>query len=166
MTCDQSADWKILFHLLFFVYVFSLIFLFCFSFMFYFINSLFIKRKNLSYKNRYTELSVLHLQPLAHHQNEANLSFLNRHYFVCWSTGLAQVVPHPYCWGKSIPYSDRLHDFFGTIPGCYKDFYVNIFFTWKARLWNSLSGECFPFTYYLNGFKSRINKHLLTVGSF
>ena len=26
--------------------------------------------------------------------------------------------------------------------------------------------ECFPLTYNLNGFKSRINRHLLTLGSF
>ena len=35
-----------------------------------------------------------------------------------------------------------------------------------ARLWNSLPIECFPLTYDLNSFKSRINRHLLTEGSF
>ena len=30
----------------------------------------------------------------------------------------------------------------------------------------SLPIECFPLTYDLSGFKSRINKHLLTLGSF
>ena len=35
-----------------------------------------------------------------------------------------------------------------------------------ARLWNSLPIEGFPLTYDLNGFKSRINRHLLTVVSF
>ena len=33
-------------------------------------------------------------------------------------------------------------------------------------LWNSLPIECFPLTYGLSGFKSRINRHLLTVGFF
>ena len=33
-------------------------------------------------------------------------------------------------------------------------------------LWNSLSIECFPLTYDQTGFKSRINRHLLSVGSF
>ena len=32
--------------------------------------------------------------------------------------------------------------------------------------WNSLPIECFPLTYDLNGFKSRINRHLLNVGFF
>ena len=31
---------------------------------------------------------------------------------------------------------------------------------------NSLAVECFPLTYVLNGFKSRIDRDLLTVGSF
>ena len=61
-----------------------------------------------------------------------------------------------------------LHDFSVTIPRCYKDVYINSFFPRTARLWNSLPIECFPFplTYDLSGFKSRINRHLLTVGSF
>ena len=54
-------------------------------------------------------------------------------------------------------YSDRLHDFSVTIPRCYKDVYVNSFFPRTARLWNSLPIECFPLTYDLSGFKSRIN---------
>ena len=39
-------------------------------------------------------------------------------------------------------------------------------FSWTARIWNSLSIESFPLTYDLNGFKSRTNRYLLTVGSF
>ena len=79
---------------------------------------------------------------------------------------LAQLVPLPYPRGRSTRYSDRLHDFSVTIPRCYKDVYVNSFFPRTARLWNSLPIECFPLTYDLSGFKSRINRHLLTVGSF
>ena len=43
--------------------------------------------------------------------------------------------------------------------------YVNSFFPRTARLWNSLPIECFPWTYDLSGFKSRVNRYLLTVGS-
>ena len=46
------------------------------------------------------------------------------------------------------------------------DVYVNSFFPHTARLWISLPIECFPLTYKLNGFKSRIKRHLLTVGCF
>ena len=76
------------------------------------------------------------------------------------------MVPLTYSRGGSTCYSDRLHDFSVTIPRGYKDVYVNSFFPHTARLWNSLPIECFPLTYDLNDFKSRISRHLLTVGSF
>ena len=59
----------------------------------------------------------------------------------------------------------RLHHFSVTIPRCYKDVYVNSFFPRTTKLWNSLPIvpiECFPLTCDLSGFKSRINRYLLT----
>ena len=88
-----------------------------------------------------------------------------RYYFRRCSSELAQLVPLPYSRGRSTRYSDRLHDFSVNIARCYKDVYVNSFFPRTARPWNSLPIECFPLTYDLSGFKSRINRHLLTVGS-
>ena len=105
------------------------------------------------------------LEPLARCQNVASLSLFYRYYFGRCSSELAQLVSLPYSCGRSTCYSDRLHDFSVTIPRCYKDVYVNSFFPRTAKLWNSLPIECFPLTYDLNGFKSRINRHLLTVGS-
>ena len=105
------------------------------------------------------------LEPLAYRRNVASLSLFYRYYFGRCSSELAQLVPLPYSWGRSTHYSDRLHDFSVSIPKCYKDIYVNISFPHAVRLWNSLSIECFPLTYDLNGFKSRINRHHLTVGS-
>ena len=96
----------------------------------------------------------------------ASLSLFYRYYFGRSSSELAQLVPLPFSRGGSTCYSDRLHDFSVTIPICYKDVYVNSFFPCTAKLWNSLPLECFPLTYDLNGFKSRNNRHLLTVGSF
>ena len=104
------------------------------------------------------------LEPLAHHQNLASLSLLYRYYFGRCSSELAQLVPLPYSRGRSTHYSDRLHDLSVTIPRCYKD--VNSFFPRTARLWNSLPVECFPLTYDLSSFKSRISRYRLTVGSF
>ena len=71
-----------------------------------------------------------------------------------------------YSLGRSTRCSDRLQDFSVTIPRCCKDVYVNSFFTRTARLWNSLPTECFPLTYDLIGFKSRINRYLLIVVLF
>ena len=87
-------------------------------------------------------------------------------YFGRCSSELAELVPLPYSRGRSTRYSDRLHNFSVTIPRYYKDIYVNSSFSRIASLWNSLPVKCFPLTYDLNGFKSRINRHLLTAGSF
>ena len=106
------------------------------------------------------------LESLAHRRNVASLSLFCRYYFGRCSSELALQVPLPFSRGRSTHCSDRLHDFSVAIPRCYKDVYVNSFFPCTARLWNSLPIECFPLTYNLNGFKSRINRHLLTVGSF
>ena len=106
------------------------------------------------------------LEPLAHHQNVASLSLFYMYYFGRCSSELAKLVPLPYSQGRSTQYSDRLQGFSVTIPRRYKDVYVNSVFPRTARPWNSLSIECFPFTYDLSGLKSGINRHLLTVGSF
>ena len=96
------------------------------------------------------------LEPLAHRRNVASLSFFYRYYFSKCSSEPAQLVSFSFSRGRSTHYSDRLHDFSVTIPRCYKDDYVNSFFPRTARLWNSLPIECFPLTYDLNGFKSRL----------
>ena len=106
------------------------------------------------------------LQPLAHRRNVARLSLFYRYYFGRCSSELAQLVPLPFSRGRFTHYSDRLYDFSVTIPRCYRNIYVNSFFPRTATLWNSLSIECFPLTYDLSGFKSTINRHLLTVGYF
>ena len=103
------------------------------------------------------------LESLAHRQNVASLILFYRYYFGICSSELAKLIPLLYSRGRSTRYSNRLHDFSVTIPRCYKDVYVNSFFPRTARIWNSLPIECFPLTHDL---KSRINRHLLTVGSF
>ena len=98
------------------------------------------------------------LGPLPHCQNVASLSIFHRYYFGRSSSELAQLVPLPFSQRRSTCYCDRLHDLV-TIPKCCKDVYVNSFFPWTARLWNSLPIECFRLIYDLNGFKSKINRH-------
>ena len=101
-----------------------------------------------------------------HCRNVAGLSLFYRYYFGRCSSELAVLVPVPYSRRRSTRYPDRLHDFSVTIPRCYKYVYVNSFFLCPARSRNSLPIECFPLTYDINGLKSRIIRHLLTVGSF
>ena len=109
---------------------------------------------------------VASLEPLAHCRHVACLCLFYRYYFGRCSPELAHLVPLPFSRGRSTCYSDRLHDFSVTIPRCYKGAYVNSFFPRSARLWNSLPLECFPLTYDLCGFKSRIIRHLLIVDFF
>ena len=106
------------------------------------------------------------LEPIAHRRNVASLSFFYRYYFGRCSPELAQLVLHPYSGERSPRYSDSLHDFSVTIPRCYKDVCVYSFVPPTAILWNSLPIECFHMTNDLNGFKSRINGHLFTIGFF
>ena len=106
------------------------------------------------------------LEPLAYHPSMASLSLFYRYHFGRCSSELTQLVPLPFSRGVSTCYSDRLHDFSVAIPRCYKDVYVNSFFPRTARLWNSLPIKLFPLTYDLSHFKSRTNRHILTVGSF
>ena len=106
------------------------------------------------------------LEPLAYRRNVASSSLFYRYCFGRCSSELAQLVPLPFSWGRSARYSDRLHDFSVTFPRCCKDVYVNSFFPRTTRLWNSLPIECFPLTYDLSGFRSRISRHLFTVCSF
>ena len=58
------------------------------------------------------------LEPLAHCQNVASLSFFYRYYFCRCSSELAQPVSLPFFLGWSTCYSDRLHDFSVTIHRC------------------------------------------------
>ena len=106
------------------------------------------------------------LESLAHPQNIDNLSLLHRYYFGRCSSELAELVPFPYFQWRSTRYSDRFHDFSVTIPRCYTVVYFNSLFPPTTRFWNSLPIECFPLTYNLSDFKSRINKHILTVSSY
>ena len=99
------------------------------------------------------------LEPLAHCQNVASLGLFYRYYFGRCSSEMAQLIPLRYSQGRSTPCPDRSHDFSVTIHGCYEDVYVKSFFLSTAEFWNSLPIECFPLTYDLNGFKSRINRH-------
>ena len=106
------------------------------------------------------------LESLVHRQNIASLSLFYRYYFGRSSSKLAKLVSFPYSRGRVTRYFNREYGFFVTISRRCNDIYVNSFIPYTGRLCNSLSTECFPLTYDLSGFKSRINRHLLSVGSF
>ena len=105
-------------------------------------------------------------ESLVYCQIVTSLSVFYSYYFGRCSSDMVQLLPFPYLCRRSTLYSDRLHDFSVTIPRCYKDVYVKSFFPRTARLWNFLPIECFPLACDRNGFWSRINRHLLTIGFF
>ena len=59
-----------------------------------------------------------------------------------------------------------MHDFSVTIHRCYTDICGDSFLPCTAEHWNPLPIEYFSLTYDLNGFKSRINRLLLSAGFF
>ena len=105
------------------------------------------------------------LEPLTHRRNVASLSFISITFGTCLSE-LAELAPLPYSRGRSTSYSNSLHGFYVAIPTCYKDVCINSFFSCAGRLWNVLPVECFLLNCNLNCFKSRVNRHLATLGSF
>ena len=100
------------------------------------------------------------LKPLANRRNFASLSLFYRYYFGKCSTEPAQLVLRSDSQWRSTRHSDGSHDFSVTIPRSYKDVYINSLFP------DSLPIEWFPLTYDLNGFNTKINRHLLALGSF
>ena len=124
----------------------------------------------ISYKNGYAGLLVLHLLPLLNPWLivemypaevfsiditlvDVHLNWINRFHFLVLKGD--QLVIMTDCMIFQSPFLDVT-----------RMSYVNSFFPHTARPWNSLPIECFPLTYDLNGFKFRINRHLLPVGSF
>ena len=105
------------------------------------------------------------LEPLTHHGNAVNfslsidislidvhLNWLDWSHFLIFMAGLLMM-------------SNTMLDFSFIIHRCYKGVYVNNFLTNTTKLWNSLPAERFSLTYDLTGFKFRINRHLLSLGS-
>ena len=95
------------------------------------------------------------LEPSTHCQSVAGLSFSYSCYFDICSSELEEPVLLAHTRGSSTGYSNRLHDFSVIIRGCYKDVYINSFFSHTPRLWNSLHAECFPLTYDSSMYKCR-----------
>ena len=88
--------------------------------------------------------------------------YCRRNYF----SRIGPVVSLPHSRDKFTLYSNRLNYFSVTIPRCYKDVYFQSVPFCSARLWNLLPVKWFPLASALNGFKSRVNRHLLPLGFF
>ena len=108
----------------------------------------------ISYRIRYVGPSLAtSLEPIDLRRQVAISSLFYRHYFGRCSSG---PFPLLYSRGRFILYSNLLHDSSVAIPRCYKDVYVNSFFPGTVCLQYFVLAKCFPLTYDLNGFKSRV----------
>ena len=97
---------------------------------------------------------VTSLEPLVHRRNVANLSLFYRCYFGRCSSELTQLDPLPFSRRRSAR---------KILINC-QGFLCQQFLSSRSQ--NSLVIERFPLTYELNGFKYRINRHLLIADSF
>ena len=115
-------------------------------------------------------LSVLHLPPLLNHwfivemQSaevfsigitlvDVHLNWLNWFHFLFLKGGLLGILVD-------------FMIFLSPFPDVTRMAMLKQFFPRTAKLWNSLLIECFFVFCGLNGFRSRISRYLLTVGSF
>ena len=96
-------------------------------------------------------------------RNLASLSLFYRHFFGRCLSELAELVPLL----KGSVFAILIDCLIFLLPfvDVNKDSYANSSFPRTARLLKSLPIECFPLA-YMNGFKSRIKRHLLPVDSF
>ena len=92
------------------------------------------------------------LEPLGHSRDIARLSLFDKYYFSRYLSKFNELVPLPNSRGLSTRYSVKLHGFFFTVARYCKHNYFNSFFLRTARLWYSLSVECFSLSYDLNSF--------------
>ena len=103
---------------------------------------------------------------LAHCQNVVSLILCYRYLFARCLSELAQLVLLLFSKGRSTHYSERLYDFSINILDVTRMSMSTISFLVQLD-WKSLPIECLTLTYDLNGFKSRVIRHLiLTVDSF
>ena len=108
------------------------------------------------------------LEPLVPCRNVINLSLFYWYYFgKCWSE-LAEIFPLPHSCGMSTCYSNRLLDILSPFlddrnTSC--QHVIKLYFLSLHSLWNSLAAKCISLTYDLNGCNSKVNIHLLSLGS-
>ena len=100
------------------------------------------------------------LPPLSHRRDVASLSLFYKCYNGACSLELASLVPPPKFFSRATRLSVTSHPYTVEVPKCKKSFYANSFFPRTSILWNSLPIECFPDSYNIQIFKSRVNQHL------
>ena len=116
----------------------------------------------ISYKNRYVGLLILHLLPLSNHWLCLSRIIIKTQSIFSKSITLVDVHLNWLNWFSFLIVEGGLLVIL--IDCIFLSLLQDISDT--ARLWNFLAIECFPLTCDLNDFKSRINRHMLILGYF
>ena len=103
------------------------------------------------------------LQSLHHRRNVASLCLFYRYYNGMCSSELFDLVPPNKVFNRCTRLATNSHPFTVEVPSCQKKFYAASFFPRTSVMWNALPLSCFPDSYNLNRFKSRVNRYLLTL---
>ena len=106
------------------------------------------------------------LQSLVHRRHMASLSFFYRYYFAKCSSELAQLVPLHFSRGVPLLILIDSMNFLLPFLNIKRTSMSTIPFFAKLGPGYSLPIECFSLTYDLNRFRSRDNRHLVTVSFF
>ena len=109
------------------------------------------------------------LQPHSHQRDVSSLSLFYRYYHGDCSEELHSLVPP----AKTIPVrtllaatTEKHHPHSLQVPKATSKFHQESFFPRTVREWNKLPTECFPQSYNLDTFKTRVNSHLLNSPHF
>ena len=103
------------------------------------------------------------LESLSHRRDVASLSLFYKYYHGVCSSELSDLLPPSFVPSRVTRWSSGLHKFAVQVPHFKTTSYSRSFFPRTASLWNSLPADCFPPTYNLNLFKSKVNRHLLSL---
>ena len=106
------------------------------------------------------------LEPLAHCQNVTSLSLFYRYYFGRCSSDWLNLFHFLFLEGGLPAIVIDCMIFLSPFLDVARMSISSVSFFAQLNLWNFLPIECFLVTIYRSGFKSIINRHLLTVGSF
>ena len=105
---------------------------------------------------------IAFLGPLAHCRDVTSLSYFYRYCFGRSSSELAKLVPLPHSCDRPNCYSNGMHDFF-LFPFLH---FIGMYMSIVSFLAQTHSAcRMLPFD-LLNILKSRVNRHLLSVGSY
>ena len=98
------------------------------------------------------------LQPLSHHRLVGDLSIFYRYFNGHCSQEIRDIIPVPLRRVRTTRSSTHSHPFQVSLPNPRTLSHKSSFIPRTCNLWNVLPSSCFPESYNLPSFKSKINK--------